>query len=55
MRTSGTVTMWPSRTGSCTLAACKHLGDRVAHQFADAQLALRAAGGRESCFADGVA
>ncbi len=48
MRTSGTVIDVPSITGSCTSPRARDLGDRVAHQFADAQLPLRRAGGLRS-------
>ena len=43
MRTSGTVIMCAFDHRIVHLAARQHLGQRVADQFADAQLALRGA------------
>ena len=48
MRTSGTVIMWLFDHRIMHVAARQHLGERMADQFADAQLALRGAGGELS-------
>ncbi len=40
MRTSGTVMMAPSSSGSFTWRARQDVGERMAHEFADAELAL---------------
>ena len=47
MRTSGTVTTMPSKAGVVDLAALEDVRQRVADQFADAQLALGGRGRRE--------